>query len=274
MAKIEWEGIDIRRRVSVPVASLLVALLISACGGGSDSGGPIAGLSQDPEVAEAAAQVAAAGGEAALAVAATGAARLLHDESRRVRQVVVFGDSLSDVGTYKVGAIAQVGGGKFTTNPGPVWTETIGLLLGARVTPFRQGFGGVSQILGGTGFAMGGARVTLQPGIGCNFDPTTDACTAALTIPVTQQITDYLAANNDRFNRNQLVFLLAGANDILVQLGVFQALVEGMILPPDQAQGVVLAAVQQAAGELAVQVRRILDKGATRVVCTQCARHF
>jgi len=35
-----------------------------------------------------------------------------------VRQVVVFGDSLSDVGTYKVGPVAQVGGGRFTTNPG------------------------------------------------------------------------------------------------------------------------------------------------------------
>ena len=31
-------------------------------------------------------------------------------------KLVSFGDSLSDVGTYKVGLIAAVGGGKFTVN--------------------------------------------------------------------------------------------------------------------------------------------------------------
>ena len=36
--------------------------------------------------------------------------------------------------------IARVGGGKFTTNPGPVWPETIGILLGARVTRFERRF--------------------------------------------------------------------------------------------------------------------------------------
>lgn len=262
MAKFEREGIDIRRLAGATFAALLAALLISACSGGSDSGGPSAGPPQDPEVAEAAAQVAAAGGDAASAVAATGAARLHRDESHRIRQVVVFGDSLSDVGTYKVGFIAQVGGGKFTTNPGPVWPETIGLLLGARVTPFRQGFGGVSQIVGGTGFAMGGARVSQQPGIGCNpmSTPSGLSCTAALTIPVRQQVTDYLAANGDRFTRNQMVFVLAGANDILFQLGVLQA------TPGPDALGAALAAVQQAAVELAGEVQRIIDKGATRVI--------
>jgi len=264
MAKIEREGIDLPRMMRVSLASLLAALLISACGGGSGPAGPSAGPPQDAEAIEAAAQIAAAGGEAALAVAATGAAQLRRDESHRIRQVIVFGDSLSDVGTYRVGAIAQVGGGKFTTNPGPVWSETIGLLLGARVTPFRQGFGGASAVLGGTGFAMGGARVTQQPGIGCNPDAT-GACTAALTIPVVQQISDYLASNNDRFDRNQMVFLLAGANDILFQLGVFQARVMGGMAVED-AQALALGEVQQAALDLAGQVQRIVGKGATRVI--------
>ena len=263
MAKIDREGIDIRRLAGAAMAALLAAILISGCGSGSDSAGPGAGPAQDAELTEVAAQVAAAGGDAALAVAATGAARLHRDESHRIRQVVVFGDSLSDVGTYKVGAIAQVGDGKFTTNPGPVWAETVGLLLGARVTPFRQGFGGVSQVLGGTGFAMGGSRVTQQPGIGCN--PVSNVCTAALTIPVTDQISDYLAANNDRFTRNQIVFMLAGANDILFQLGVFVASVEAGV-PALAAQDAALAAVQQAALELVGQVQRIIGKGATRVV--------
>ncbi|WP_077562026.1 SGNH/GDSL hydrolase family protein [Polaromonas sp. C04] len=42
-------------------------------------------------------------------------------------QMVVFGDSLSDIGTYKVGTIAAVGGGKWTVNAPTAknWTELI-----------------------------------------------------------------------------------------------------------------------------------------------------
>ncbi len=42
-------------------------------------------------------------------------------------QMVVFGDSLSDIGTYKVGTIAAVGGGKWTVNSPTAknWTELI-----------------------------------------------------------------------------------------------------------------------------------------------------
>lgn len=260
----------LHRLASFALVSLVAALLVSACGSGEspppqgEAAPPTA--AQDTEWLEAAEQVAAPGGDAALAVEALRAMPAAGlGFSRRIRQVVVFGDSLSDVGTYKVGAIAQVGGGKFTTNPGPVWPETLGILLRARVTPYRQGFDGVVQILGGTGFAMGGSRVSQQPGIGCNFDPTTGACTAALTIPVTQQIADYLAANDDRFNRDQLVLLLAGANDIFFQLGVFQARVTAGV-PVEEAQAQALAAVQQAAFELVGQVQGILAKGATRVV--------
>ncbi|HET9734989.1 MAG TPA: SGNH/GDSL hydrolase family protein [Burkholderiales bacterium] len=282
MATTQVEDVKLRRPVGAALVSLLAALLISACGSGSEESTPSSGSApqnaaqnstQDTEWLEAAEQVAAPGGDAALAVEAlreVPAAALA--SARRIRQVVVFGDSLSDVGTYKVGVIAQVGGGKFTTNPGPVWAETLGVLLRARVTPYRQGFGGVSQVLGGTGFAMGGSRVSQQPGIGCNLEAT--GCTAALTIPVVQQVSDYLAANGDRFNRDQLVFLLAGANDIFFQLGVFQAKVTACFSLPqseipscvDQAQNEALAAVQQAAFELAGQVQRIRGKGATRVV--------
>lgn len=277
MATSDVEGVKLRRPAGVGLVCLLAALLISACGGGGESAPPSGAASQsaaqdsgldaalEAEWLEAAGQVAAPGGDAALAVEALRAqpAAAL-GLSPRIRQVVVFGDSLSDVGTYKVGVIAQVGGGKFTTNPGPVWAETLGVLLRARVTPYRQGFDGFTQVLGGTGFAMGGARVSQQPGIGCNPDAT-GACTAALTIPVTQQISDYLGANSDRFRRDQLVFLLAGANDLFFQLGVFQAKVTAG-MPAAQAAAEALEAVQAAALELAGQVRLVLAKGATRVV--------
>ena len=38
-------------------------------------------------------------------------------------QVVSFGDSLSDVGTYSPVITSSFGGGRFTTNPGEVWTQ-------------------------------------------------------------------------------------------------------------------------------------------------------
>jgi phospholipase/lecithinase/hemolysin len=111
---------------------------------------------------------------------------------------------------------------------------------------------------------MGGSRVSQQPGIGCNPDAS-GACTAALTIPVAQQIADHLAGNGDRFTRDQLVFLLAGANDVFFQLGVFQAKVTAGV-PVARAQAEALGAVQQAALDMVAQVHRVLAKGARRVV--------
>ena len=245
------------------LAALLAALLLTSCGGGGEQpANTQAATAQGGEAV--ASKVAAGGREQALATDAAPTAQALSVGGDRIRQVIVFGDSLSDVGTYKVGPIAEVGGGKFTTNPGPVWAETIGLLFGAPVTPFRQGFGGVSQIVGGTGFAMGGARVSQQPGLGCDPDPQTGACTAALTIPVTQQISDYLGANGDRFTRNQLVFVFAGGNELFFQFDEFAAKLQRGV-PFAQAQAELQAAVAQAAGELAGQVRLIIHKGATRV---------
>ncbi len=255
MSTIDWKEFPPRRRLGAVIAPLLLALLAASCGGGGSSdAAPDATAAVDGH--EAATQIAAPGGDAALAVDAT-RAHSLHVHPNPIRRVIVFGDSLSDVGTYKVGSIAAIGGGKFTTNPAPVWPETVGLLLGARVTPFRQGYGETSTVLGGTGFAMGGSRVSQQPGIDCNPN-SAGACTAQLTIPIAQQVSDYLSANGDRFTRDQIVFVQGGANDISFQFGLLAA---GAVSP-----GEAVAAVGQAAGELAGQARRILAKGATRVV--------
>ena len=48
-------------------------------------------------------------------------------------QIVSFGDSLSDVGTYAPIASA-VGGGRFTTNPGQVWTQDVAQYYGNTLT--------------------------------------------------------------------------------------------------------------------------------------------
>ena len=47
--------------------------------------------------------------------------------------VVSFGDSYSDAGTYKVGTVAALGGGKFTVNgpDGLTWTEVLAKTVGA-----------------------------------------------------------------------------------------------------------------------------------------------
>ncbi|RZL94115.1 MAG: hypothetical protein EOP82_05575 [Variovorax sp.] len=251
--------------------SLLMALSMASCGGGGSSDGMPTGFASEAqtqttaaapaisaEAKDAAAKVAAGGGEQAKAVTAV-LASFQAFRVDRIQQVIVFGDSLSDVGTYKVGSIAQAGGGKFTTNPGPIWPETVGALLGTSVRPFRQGFGGQSQISVplGTGFAMGGARVSQQPGIGCNPDPANGACRAALTFPVAQQISDYLDTHDQRFTRNQMVFVFAGSNDLLFQLDRYA---RGL-----QTAAETQSAVVQAAVDLAGQLRRIVDHGANRV---------
>ena len=248
------------RAVALVLATLAISATEAACGGNSNS---MQGAEASSGGSPVAVQIAAQSKDAALAVASIQANAA--SSQPRIRQTISFGDSLSDVGTYRVGLIAEVGGGKFTTNPGPVFVEAIGLLLGTPVTPFRQGFGGTSQVLGGTGFAMGGARVSQQPGIGCDPDPGSGMCTQALTIPVVDQITDYLTANGDAFHADQLVFVWAGANDVLFQLGVFSAKV-GAGEGPTQAAGEAVVAVEQAALELASQVKRIIGKGATRVI--------
>ena len=66
---------------------------------------------------------------AALALSACGGGGSDTATKLSFSSMVSFGDSLSDVGTYKVGAIAAVGGGKWTVNgttTGPVnWTELL-----------------------------------------------------------------------------------------------------------------------------------------------------
>jgi phospholipase/lecithinase/hemolysin len=241
------------------LAASFTALLAASCGVSDDEA-----ENESRGIAEMSSAIASASGDPLTT-------QVLDDLGRpgksgnRIRHVLVFGDSLSDVGTYGVGVVAAAGGGKFTTNPGPIWSEMVGALLGSPVTPFRQGLAGSSEVLGGTGFAMGGARVAQQPGIGCDPDPTTGSCKTWMTIPVAQQIGDYLGANSDRFDPDQLVFLLAGANDILYQLGVFQANVQAGE-PVDPAQAAALGAVQEAASDLVTQVQRIKTKGGSRVV--------
>lgn len=181
--------------------ALLLTAILAACGGGGSSGG---------------------------------------DQSTKVKftSEVVFGDSLSDVGSYAVGTVAALHGGKFTVNTltpsAQNWTELMAGTLGlpapcAAQTGLdglaSQGFAiPVVNHPGCTDYAQGGARVTLADGPGNASLAAAlggSAVLGQLTVPIVTQIQDHLAAVGGKFNGSEAVFLLAGANDVLVQLATF-----------------------------------------------------
>ncbi|MGZ5199478.1 MAG: SGNH/GDSL hydrolase family protein [Telluria sp.] len=152
---------------------------------------------------------------------------------------VTFGDSLSDVGTYAVGAIAQLGGGKWTINgdntakspvlTGKNWTELVAAQLGLPAPCAAQtglvgtatGFAvPVTSHAGCTNYAQGGARVTVPYGPG---NPAVTSGGFAMTVPVVQQVANFLAASGGKFSGTELVTVMAGGNDILTQLGQLSA---------------------------------------------------
>jgi len=153
---------------------------------------------------------------------------------------VSFGDSLSDVGTYAVGTVAALKGGKFTINgdnttinpalTGKNWTELIAAQIGlAAPCPAVTGLDGdktlgfyvpVQAHPGCYGYAQGGARVTNPVGPGNKL---TGVALGQLTYPVTTQIANHLAAVGGKFKGDELVLVMAGGNDVLYQLGALSA---------------------------------------------------
>lgn len=167
-------------------------------------------------------------------------------------KVVSFGDSLSDVGTYAPFANANFGGGRFTTNPGQVWTQDVANYYGDTLTTaVTGGFGSPTTSTGGFGYAQGGARVSLQPGIGY---PT------ATAVPVATQVQNYLSQNGS-FNTGQLVLVQGGPNDILIAAQTIAAAPTNPTVIAQQQANVVSAATT-----LAGVVGTILQNGATKVV--------
>jgi phospholipase/lecithinase/hemolysin len=200
-------------------------------------------------------------------------------------QVVSFGDSLSDVGTYAPVIQGSFGGGRFTTNPGEVWTQKVAEYYGDTLKPaYLGGFGQPLVAAGGFGYAQGGSDVVNAQGQG--WAPNNMAAT---TVPVVTQVANYLGAHTS-FNANQLVLINGGANDIfqfagttsnLTALGAalqtqYPQLVQAGKLPNSQAGQVAFIVgylqqlpnpqIAQAATQLAAQVQTIVNSGATHVV--------
>lgn len=160
-------------------------------------------------------------------------------------QVVSFGDSLSDVGTFAPIASA-VGGGRFTTNPGQVWTQDVAQYYGDTLSAaFTIDITHQLSAQSGLGYAEGGATVATPANLN-NF--LTDVI-GNVEMPVNQQVSSYLSAHGS-FNANQLVLIWGGSNDVL-RAGELPA---------------AAPTVQTAATTLAQIIGQIIENGATHVV--------
>src|SRR5579862_147763 len=147
--------------------------------------------------------------------------------AQQFSSVVVFGDSLSDDGYFRPvlsalglppSLVATLG--RFTTSPGPVWSELVSNYYG--VTPAASNAGGLI-------FAQGGARVAL---------PSASTPTGAAQRPVTTQLGEYLAGNSGKADPNGLFAIWAGANDIFQTLGGVAA----GVIDPSQVSGIIQTA--------------------------------
>jgi phospholipase/lecithinase/hemolysin len=175
--------------------------------------------------------------------------------------IVVFGDSLLDAGTYSPVAKAKFGGGRFTTNPGLNFTQLVARFYRSELTPaFVGGFGLPLLPAGGRDYAQGGSRVAMQPGIDHAAAGSSHADFAEeTTIPVKDQVAEFLKAHK-RFSPDQLILINGGANDIFFQLAAAQA------AGTPQAQQDAVKAINQSALDLADIVGTIVKSGATHIV--------
>jgi phospholipase/lecithinase/hemolysin len=157
---------------------------------------------------------------------------------------ITFGDSLSDVGTYNVGAVAALGGGQYTINgnntavapelTGKNYTALVAAQLGLPA-PCAAQTGLLGTASAGFsvpvvdhpecfGYAQGGARVTNPIGPGNKaLDKPGAVSLGQMTVPVVTQIANHLKKSGGTFKADELVIVMAGGNDVLEQLGEFSA---------------------------------------------------
>jgi phospholipase/lecithinase/hemolysin len=145
-------------------------------------------------------------------------------------RIVAFGDGMADLGQN---------GRRYTVNDGGInnWTLFVANAFGLALAPSSAG---------GLSFAQGNARVSA----------TVDAAGNTGTPSVTQQIDTFLASSG--IDANDLVIVNAGTSDVIVQA---KAVLDGTLTEAQAQQN-----VQQAADELATQVRRLVNAGGRHVV--------
>ncbi len=135
---------------------------------------------------------------AALALAAVPAV------AQTYSQTIFFGDSLTDAGHFRP-ALVQMAGpsaailGKFTTNPGLVWSEYLADFYGTSAAPANQG---------GNNYAVGGARTGVNSAGGLGPIPS-----------LATQVGTYLTRTGGRADANALYTVWGGANDLFAVAG-------------------------------------------------------
>ena len=119
-------------------------------------------------------------------------------------QTIFFGDSLTDSGHFRP-VLIQVAGpqaailGRFTTNPGLVWSEQLADFYAAAAVSANQG---------GSNYAVGGARTG------------TDTASPLGPVPSVQtQVASYLAATGGQADADALYAVWGGANDVFAAVG-------------------------------------------------------
>ncbi len=162
-------------------------------------------------------------------------------------KTVFFGDSLTDTGHFRP-ILVQLNPsasilGRFTTNPGWVWSEYVAEHYGTDATPNGNG-------QKGDNYAVGGARVGVDS-VGA-LGPTPSLKT---------QLNTYLAANGGKADANALYTVWGGANDLFaVQANPAQA---QAIIGASVASQVGMVATLKAAGAQYVMVPNLPDIGLT-----------
>lgn len=203
------------------------------------------------------------------------------------RSMVNFGDSLSDVGTYKVGTVAALGGGMYNVNSATAknWTQVLAPQLGVSTPcPYQTGLDGsaaqgfsvpVTYNTSCQSYAQGGSRVTNPVGPGNKLLGGSNAILGQTTVPLVTQMATHLALVGGAYSGTELVTVMAGGNDAIIQTATYTGTVAaaaagGAAAAASAATTAATAAVtamSTAGTELATLVKnQIVAKGANYVV--------
>jgi outer membrane lipase/esterase len=158
-----------------------------------------------------------------------------------VKRVIAFGDSLTDSGTFA----ETTATGRFTTPGGRMWSEYVAQALGHRLSPSHIYRTGRFSPLGGLNYAQSGARVGIDPGLH-------DSVSWSLK----RQLSEFLSQQQP--GDQDLYLVSIGGPDILFAL----MSVQQRAASPQQA----LAIASESAKEALVQLQRLLNSGATRIL--------
>ena len=193
---------------------------------------------------------------------AMGQAAAHAEELPPISQVVSFGDSLTDAGTYWL---------RFTTNPGLTFAQHLAVHYGALPLPNEhmdryedvyQGKPG-SPGPGGLNYAEGGAKAN-------SAYSTVSQNPEGKPISTVRQLRHYLAQHH-RFTPDQLVTLYIGTNDALYHVDpnidpVLAARLRANEAPGAETLRQEISRVEAAAHDTAQTARDILSHGAKRLV--------